>query len=73
MGEVIGKGAAAEVHKAVNEETGQTVAIKKMRKVGMKTEQAAAVAVRPFLKFPATPAFPRRSDDADLASRAARD
>lgn len=48
MGEVIGKGAAAEVHKAVNEETGQTVAIKKMRKVGMKTEQAAAVAVRWF-------------------------
>eukprot|EP01122_Echinamoeba_exundans_P008157 TRINITY_DN2656_c0_g2_i2.p1 TRINITY_DN2656_c0_g2~~TRINITY_DN2656_c0_g2_i2.p1 ORF type:complete len:598 (+),score=87.74 TRINITY_DN2656_c0_g2_i2:29-1795(+) len=44
MGEVIGKGAAAEVHKAVNEETGQTVAIKKMRKVGMKAEQAAAVA-----------------------------
>ena len=51
MGEVIGKGAAAEVHKAVNEETGQTVAIKKMRKVGMKAEQAAAVAVRASLNI----------------------
>lgn len=46
MGEVIGKGAAAEVHKAINEETGETVAIKKMRKSGMKAEQVAAVAVR---------------------------
>jgi len=46
IGEVIGKGAAAEVHKAVNEETGEVCAIKKMKKAGMKAEQLKAVAVR---------------------------
>jgi len=49
IGDVIGKGGAATVHKGLNIDTRELIAIKKFRKGEMSADQLKAVTVRSII------------------------